>query len=131
MAFGAEHMLPRTEALPAGRVRGGMREAAVECWFTAGGRAMPLMMKVQDDEQRIWKISDIRVVRREKRSYAGIPAWEYRCRAPAGEREEEFLLLFYPEECRWKVLGLGNLRHISEGAGARAGNPRGMEGGHL
>lgn len=121
MAFGAERMLPRTEALPTGHIRRAMREAAVECWFTAGGRAMPLMMKVRDEEQQIRKISDIRVLRREKRNYAGIPAWEYRCRGRAGEREEEFLLLFYPEDCRWKVLGLEGPQCDPENAGCRHG----------
>ena len=35
------------------------REVAVKCWFTASGKSMPLMMKIQTDEEEIIKIENI------------------------------------------------------------------------
>lgn len=101
MAFGiginAEH--------PEHEKKGGtQREVAVKCWFTASGKSMPLMMKVQTDEEEIIKIENIQVLTTEKQWYAGILNVKYRCQALVGGHLTEFALLFCPEECSWKLI---------------------------
>lgn len=80
------------------------REVAVKCWFTATGRAMPLMMKVQTKEEELVEVNGIRVLTAEKQFFAGILNWKYRCQAVVNQHQQKFTLLFCPEECSWKLL---------------------------
>lgn len=103
MAFGTG-MCPAYRA-DEGEERGLPREAAVKCWFTAGGRAIPLSMKIRDEEGRIHTVDDIRVQHCEKKFYAGIPAWEYHCSVNLGCGVRNCVLRFYPERCMWRMFG--------------------------
>ena len=82
MAFG-------TMAKPAEQdveiVRKKQKEAAVKCWFTAAGRAIPLSMKLQDENGEIFCVEEIYVKECQKKYYAGMVSWEYRCRICFGE----------------------------------------------
>ena len=80
------------------------QETAVQCWFTAKGTAMPLMMKIQDSDGEIRRIGPIQTESSEKIWMAGIPVWEYRCAADWKNREIRFRLRFYPENCIWKLV---------------------------
>lgn len=100
MAFG-------TMAKPAEQdveiVRKKQKEAAVKCWFTAAGRAIPLSMKLQDENGEIFCVEEIYVKECQKKYYAGMVSWEYRCRICFGGNFREVILLFQPETCRWKL----------------------------
>ena len=101
MAFGiginTEH--PEQE-----KPKGEFQDAAVKCWFTATGVSKPLMLKVKTEEGEIIPIQDIQVLKSEKQWYAGILTWKYRCRAEICGTLKEFILLFRPDECTWKIV---------------------------
>lgn len=84
--------------------RGNPEEVAVKCWFTSTGKAMPLMMKLQTAEEEIIEVDGIQVLTTDKQWYAGILNWKYRCRAVVQGQMMEFILLFCPESCAWKIL---------------------------
>lgn len=84
--------------------KGTYRDVAVKCWFTASGRAMPLMMKIKTEQGEIMKVENIQVVTSEKQWYTGIQTWKYRCRAEIAGQRYEFLLLFEPGRCVWKLV---------------------------
>lgn len=100
MAFGTLKF-PQADA---GRQKKEMREAAVQCWFTADGRALPMMLKLQEENGEILKTDRIRVTGYEKKYYAGVPSIEYRCRIVLQEQETEAILCFLPESCCWKLM---------------------------
>lgn len=101
MAFGIG---VNTEQTDQEAVKGVFREAAVKCWFTASGRSMPLMLKVETEDGEITEIDHIQVLTAERQRYAGILNWKYCCQAEVGGQMREFILLFCPEECAWKVV---------------------------
>lgn len=101
MAFGIG---TNTENPEHGLLSGSVSEVAVKCWFTATGRSMPLMMKVQTKEEEIIEIAPIHVLTSEKQYYAGILNWKYQCRAVINCRIQEFTLLFNSEECSWRLV---------------------------
>lgn len=84
---------------------GEYRDAAVKCWFTSSGKAMPLMLKVRNDREEIVKVENLQVITAEKQWYAGILTWKYCCRAAMHGKKCEFVLLFRPDECSWKIVG--------------------------
>ena len=84
-------------------LRWNQQEAAVECWFTSTGRMMPLRMKCREGDQ-ILTIEPITVLKEEENRYAGILVHVFHCRASFKEgAHQEFSLLFYVEQCRWKA----------------------------
>lgn len=101
MAFGigtnTEHKKQETP-------KGNYQEVAVKCWFTAKGKAMPLMMKVKAEQEEILMIQDLQVLKSEKQWYAGILNWKYYCSAVVYGEQKEFILLFCPDECSWKLI---------------------------
>lgn len=101
MAFGTEINTQHPEHK---KPHGEYREAAVKCWFTSTGRAMPLMLKVRNDQEEIIKIENLKVITVEKQWYAGILTWKYYCHAVIHGKEYEFVLLFRPDECSWKLV---------------------------
>lgn len=101
MGFGFES---RAREPDEGAEKGRTAEAAVKCWFTSGGRAMPLSMKVKGPRGELLHIENIQVVFSERLRYAGMLTWRYRCRTVAEGREFLFDLHFQPEECRWKLV---------------------------
>ena len=92
-----------TQEADEGKLRGSFREAAVACWFTSTGKAMPMMLKFQDGEGNIRRMEHLRICSSCRKRYAGIPVWEYACTSVQNDREEPFLLQFYPERCEWKI----------------------------
>ena len=89
-----EHTIPK----------GQLQDVAVKCWFTSKGESRPLMMKLQTAQGEIIPVENIQVLTSEKQYYAGIMTWKYKCKAVSNEREQEFILLFTPETCSWKMI---------------------------
>lgn len=83
---------------------GEFQKAAVGCWFTSKGESMPLMMKVETEQGEIVAVKDIQLLTSEKQWYAGIMTVKYRCRAVLDGKQKEFILLFRPDECTWKIV---------------------------
>ena len=76
MAFGIGINTEHTEQEP---LSGTYHEVAVQCWFTATGKSLPLMLKVKGEDEEIIQINHIQVLTVEKQWYAGILNWKYRC----------------------------------------------------
>ena len=98
MAFGV-----RTNQKSTGRsfVRGIQKKVACESWFTSTGKAMPLMVKVEDENGEIRTIREIMVHSYEKKMYAGVPSIEYDCTLTVENRRIRVWLIYYPTENQW------------------------------
>ena len=90
MAFGIGINTEHTEQEP---LSGTYHEVAVQCWFTATGKS-----------EEIIQINHIQVLTVEKQWYAGILNWKYRCQAVLLGKQINFVLLFCPEDCAWKLV---------------------------
>ena len=101
MAFGIGINTEHTEQEP---LSGPYHEVAVQCWFTATGKSLPLMLKVKGEDEEIIQINHIQVLTVEKQWYAGILNWKYRCQAVLLGKQINFVLLFCPEDCAWKLV---------------------------
>lgn len=101
MAFGIGINTEHTEQEP---LCGTYHEVAVQCWFTATGKSLPLMLKVKGEDEEIIQINHIQVLTVEKQWYAGILNWKYRCQAVLLGKQINFVLLFCPEDCAWKLV---------------------------
>jgi len=92
------------EKLQERAVRGRYVKVAVGCWFTSTGKAIPKMLKYEDEEGMRHLMNDIRVLKTEQKYYAGILSHKYVCQAVLGTRLEEFVLLYYPGENTWNMV---------------------------
>lgn len=101
MAFGEQFYLDRKEW---GEIRGIKQKVAVGCWFTSTGRMMPKMLKYQDAGGRIRCLEEIEILKTEEKYYAGSLVRRYDCLTRKDGREYEFMLLFYPEACFWRMI---------------------------
>ena len=90
MAFGIGINTEHTEQEP---LSGTYHEVAVQCWFTATGKSLPLMLKVKGEDEEIIQINHIQVLN-----------WKYRCQAVLLGKQINFVLLFCPEDCAWKLV---------------------------
>ena len=66
MAFGIGINTEHTEQEP---LSGTYHEVAVQCWFTATGKSLPLMLKVKGEDEEIIQINHIQVLTVEKQWY--------------------------------------------------------------
>ena len=90
MAFGIGINTEHTEQEP---LSGTYHEVAVQCWFTATGKSLPLMLKVKGEDEEIIQINHIQVLTVEKQWYAVLLG-----------KQINFVLLFCPEDCAWKLV---------------------------
>lgn len=100
MAFRTEIERIQTDE---GKLGGYYEKAAVLCWFTAGYKAIPLMIKLPDEEGQVIQIDHLQVIYSEKKFYAATLVWEYHCRVEQNKMFQEFVLMFYPETMIWKI----------------------------
>ena len=100
MAFGIG---TNTRVADAGMLRARQEEIAVDCWFTSTGVMHLRRMKVRNEDEII-QIDNIRVLLEEEKRYAGVLVREFRCSAVIEDREQCFTVIFYPEQCIWKLL---------------------------
>lgn len=84
-----------------GEVRGEQKEIACDCWFTSSGKMIPHMIKVQDDDGVVHKITRIQVCSQEKKNYAGIPSVEFDCMLMLLNQEVRVWIIYYQTENRW------------------------------
>jgi len=98
MAFGIGIL---TDGKDAGSIRGKQIEIACECWFTAKGRTIPRMIKIQDGNGAIQTIEEIKVKYSEEKNYSGTRSVEYDCTIIFDEVTHDVKLIFFKEECRW------------------------------
>ena len=99
MAFGIDIHSRKPDREPCSR--GIQKKSACECWFTSTGKAMPLMVKVEDENGEIRTIREIMVHSYEKKMYAGVPSIEYDCTLTVENRRIRVWLIYYPTENQW------------------------------
>ncbi len=87
-----------------GSPQGKLYHIACKTWFTAGGAAMPLSFKFEDDSGELRTVRDLTVKYTEEKNYSGIPSREFVCESIIGGFLREFRLIFYCESCLWVML---------------------------
>lgn len=101
-AVGAER-----EKLQEGKVQGRYQKVAVGCWFTASGRAIPQMIKYEDEDGCQQMLRGIHVLKTDYKYYAGIKSQRYDCSTVVDGIEQKFTLLYHPEENVWDMVMTG------------------------
>ena len=92
------------EKLQERAVKGRYAKVAVGCWFTSTGKAIPKMLKYEDEEGMRHLVNDIQVLKTEQKYYAGILSHKYVCQTMSGGLNQEFVLLYYPGENTWSMV---------------------------
>lgn len=87
-----------------GILRGIQREIACECWFTSNGRSIPQLIKVMDEEGRLYTIRDIELLTAETKTYSGIQTVEHLCRICICGKSSIVKLIYTKESCRWTMI---------------------------
>lgn len=83
--------------------KGRYRTVAVDCWFTATGKAIPRMIKYQDDEGCIHLLKELQVHQSDRRQSLGILVQSYECSVAIGGVRRHFTLLYHPGENTWDM----------------------------
>lgn len=87
-----------------GILHGIQREIACDCWFTSKGKSIPRLIKVMDDEGRLYTIRDIQLLTTEEKTYSGIETIEHFCKINFCGRMETVKLIYTKENCRWTLV---------------------------
>ncbi len=85
-------------------IKGYYRKVAVGCWFTATGRAIPKMLRYEDEEGLRHVVEHIQVLEDDQRQCTGILIRRYDCRALINGAWREFVLLYHPGENIWDMI---------------------------
>lgn len=85
-------------------VKGRYQKVAVGCWFTASGRALPQIVKYEDEDGCLQVLRDIQVVGTEQKHYAGVLSRRYNCKTVMYGQQQEFILLYNPETGIWDMV---------------------------
>ena len=97
-------MEAQKEKLQEWAIAGQYRKVAVGCWFTSKGRAIPQMLKYEDEDGLRHTIEHIQLLKAEKKHYAGILMQRYDCSAMINGVNRNFLLLYHPGENTWDMV---------------------------
>ncbi len=100
MGFSLE---PQREKLQERRAQGSFRNVAVMCWFTSSGKAIPKLIKYEDENGVRHTVNHIEIISYDKKFYAGIDALKYKCRAEFTGIMKEFILMFHPDGTIWEM----------------------------
>lgn len=100
MAFGIGTNCEQTDS---GVIRGKLIPIACECWYTAKGRSMPIMIKVQDENGEIQTIREIRIKSHASKNYSGLPTIEFDCEITWRERLIEVKIIFFVSRNCWSM----------------------------
>lgn len=92
------------EKLQEKAVRGNYQKVAVGCWFTATGKAIPQMLKYEDEAGVRHMLKNIQVLKTDQKYYAGILSQRYDCSAVVEGRMRRFTLLYHPGENTWDMV---------------------------
>lgn len=93
-----------TEQREHGILHGIQREIACDCWFTSKGKSIPRLIKVMDEQGRLYTIRDIQLLTSEEKNYSGIKTVEHLCRINLGGQMETVKLVYTKENCKWTLI---------------------------
>ena len=86
-----------------GELKRDLEKIACGVWFTSTGSVMPTLVKYQDEEGLLHTISQIHVLKQDKKYCRGIPIQEYGCSTVLENQEYLFRLYYYLEDNCWKI----------------------------
>ncbi|MDO5423858.1 MAG: hypothetical protein Q4F41_09045 [Eubacteriales bacterium] len=92
------------ETLQEKAIPGRHQKAAVSCWFTSTGRAIPQLVKYMDEDGSFRTLKNIQVLTTDQKYYGGILSRKYVCRTLSAGRTWDFTLLYYPESGIWNLI---------------------------
>lgn len=92
------------ERLKESTIRGRYQKAAVGCWFTSTGKAIPMLVKYEDKDGFRHMIRHIQILRTEKKYYAGILGQRYDCSTVINGKKQEFILFYRQETNTWDMI---------------------------
>lgn len=87
-----------------GILHGIQREIACECWFTCNGRSIPQIIRVMDEEGKLYTIRNIELLTSETKIYSGIQTIEHLCRLHLSGSVCLVKLIYTKESCRWTLV---------------------------
>jgi len=93
------------EAVP--KKVGEPKEVACMAWYTRSGTLTPIMFKIEDDEGIIRSFNEIYVSYSEKKEYAGIASYEFKCEVNVHNFKINVVLEYYPETLKWYLYQIG------------------------
>lgn len=93
-----------TEKLQERAVNGRYMKVAVGCWFTSTGKAIPKMVKYEDEEKLQHTLNRIEVLKSDKKHYAGIYSQRYDCCVVEAGVRRYFTLLYHPGDNTWDMV---------------------------
>lgn len=85
-------------------VQGRYHKVAVLCWFTSTGKAMPKIVKYEDENQCRHMLDQICVLKTDEKRYTGFVVQRYSCSAVINNRIQQFTLLYHPGENIWDMV---------------------------
>ena len=80
-----------------------LEQIACGVWFTSTGRTIPQMVKYQDGEGLIHRITHIQVQTQAEKYYCCIPLREFCCSTIVENQEYESRLYYYPQTHCWTI----------------------------
>ena len=80
------------------------REVACDCWFTSGGKTMPRMIKLMDEQGVVQTVREIHLLFSEEKMYSGIRTVEHICSIVINDRKEMVKLIYTKENCQWSIV---------------------------
>lgn len=101
MGFQLEDVIEKKEH---GVLHGIQREIACECWFTSNGKSIPQIIKVMDENGRLYTIRDIELLTEETKTYCGIQTVEHLCRIQLRNKTTLVKLIYTKESCKWTII---------------------------
>lgn len=85
-------------------VPGRYHKVAVLCWFTSTGKAMPKIVKYEDENQCRHTLDQIHVLKADEKRCTGFVVQRYNCSAVIDDRIQRFMLLYHPGENTWDMV---------------------------
>lgn len=102
MAFGIGTNCEQTDS---GIIRDKLIPIACDCWYTVGGRSIPRMIKLQDENGEIQTIHEIHIKSHTNKNYSGLPTIEFDCTICLSERSQlqDVKIIFFITKNCWSM----------------------------
>jgi hypothetical protein len=96
----------QTKGSDDGIIRGKQIDIACNCQFAQNGRAIPNLIKFQDEYKEIHTVDHIEINSFEEKRYSGIPSIEYDCTIMFREVRYLVKIIYYKQVCKWAMVFL-------------------------
>lgn len=76
---------------------------ACDCWFTTSGKSIPRFFRYEDEAGIRHTVSEIQLLKSQKRNMAAIPVMMYDCVAMIEGVSYQIILYHYTESGKWEA----------------------------